>query len=295
MVTIGSIWGGTVRFVRGNIGAILVWSLIIFAVSLLSMLVMAPFQQARLAAIQSGAAAPPNFAGFFGAMLIALGAFVILWAAAFRAVLFPGDRRFFYLRLGMDKLRLLGTILVVFVGGYLVVIVGGLLLSTVMALIGRAIAGDGGAGLMAIVTALALFCTAIWAFVRVSPCGPLTIYQHKVVIGPAWRLTKGVFWRLLAAYLLLFLALALVYGTLLTVQMGPVLGDMAHPTDPAAAMRVARWQAAHYGTINGQTIAYGLLTGLVGGVAMAFHAGMTAVATRQLLGVGDTNLDDVFA
>ena len=295
MVTIGSIWGGTVRFVRGNIGAILVWSLIIFAVSLLSMLVMAPFQQARLAATQAGAAVPPNFANFSGAMLIALGAFVILWAAVFRAVLFPADRRFFYLRLGMDELRLLGTVLVVFVGGYLVVVLGGLLVSMVMVMVGKAIAGDAGAGVAAILTFLTLFGVVIWAFVRVSPCGPLTIYQRKVVIGPAWRLTKGVFWRLLAAYLLLFVALALVYGTLLTVQMGPVLSDMAHPTDPAAALRVAQWQAAHYGTINGQTIAYGLLTGLVGGVALAFHAGMTAVATRQLLGVGDTNLDDVFA
>jgi len=295
MITIGSIWGGTIRFVRSNTGPILVWSLIIFATSILSMLMMGPYYQARLAAMQGGSATLPSFAGFFGVALIALGVFVLLWAAVFRAVLFPEDRRFFYLRLGMDELRLLGTVLVVFVGGYLAVVVGGVIVTMVLVAIGKAVAGDGGAGLVAILAFVALFCVAIWAFVRVSPCGPLTIYRRKVIIGPAWRLTKGVFWRLLAAYLLLFVGLALVYGILLSVRMGPVLSDMAHPTDPAAAMRVAQWQAVNNGTVNGETIAYGLLTGLIGGVALAFHAGMTAVATRQLLGVGDTNLDDVFA
>jgi hypothetical protein len=173
--------------------------------------------------------------------------------------------------------------------------IGGLILSMVLVVIGKAVAGDAGAGLTGIVAVLVLFCAAMWAVVRVSPCGPLTIYQRKIVIGPAWRLTKSAFWRLLAAYLLLFVGLILIYGILFAVQMGPVIGDMAHPTDPAAATRIAQWQAAHYGAINGQTIAYGLLAGLIGGVALAFHAGMTAVATRQLLGVGDTNLDAVFA
>jgi hypothetical protein len=32
----------------------------------------------------------------------------------------------------------------------------------------------------------------------------------------------------------------------------------------------------------------------VGGFALAFHAGMTAVVTRDLLGLGETNLGEVF-
>lgn len=294
MVTIGSIWGGTVRFVRGNIGAILVWSLILFAISLLSTLVMAPFQQVRLAAMQNGASAAPNLAGSFGVMLLMFATFVILWAAAFRAVLFPDDRRFFYLRLGMDELRLLGAMLVLFVG-YLGGCVGGMIAWMVLVLVTRVIAGDAGAGFLGLVVLIVLLCGWIWALVRISPCGPLTIYRHKVTIGPAWRLTRGAFWRLLAAYLLLFVGLFLVYGTLLAIQMGPVIGDMAHLTDPAAAARVTQWQAAHNGAINGRTIAYGLLAGLIAGVALAFQAGMTAVATRQLLGLGDATLDEVFA
>jgi hypothetical protein len=294
MVTIGSIWGGTVRFVRGNIGAILVWSLILFATSLLSVLVMTPFQQARLAAMQNGAPAAPNLAGFFAVMLLMFATFVILWAAAFRAVLFPDDRRFFYLRVGMDELRLLGTMLVLFVG-YLAVCAGGMIVWMVLVLVARVIAGDAGAGFLGIVVLIALLCGWIWALVRVSPCGPLTIYRRKVIIGPAWRLTRGAFWRLLAAYLLLFVGLFLVYGTLFAVQMGPVIGDMTHLADPAAAARLTQWQAAHNGAINGRTIAYGLLTGLIGGVALAFQAGMAGVVTRQLLGVGDATLDEVFA
>ncbi len=119
MVTTGSIWGGTFRFVRGNVGPIVIWGVIVLLVSLLSTLVMGSFYQDRLTAMQSGAVPSAHLGMIFLPAVIWLVVFTMLWAAVFRAVLFPEERRFAYLRIGMDELRLLGTVLILFVGGYI--------------------------------------------------------------------------------------------------------------------------------------------------------------------------------
>jgi len=289
MVTIGSIWGETVRFVRVNLGAVAVWSAIIFAMGLLSMVLMAPFYQAQMAAAEGGTPQMPNFGGFFLAMLLMLVGFVILWAAVFRAVLRPEQKGFFYLRVGMDELRLFATVLVVFVGGYIAVVLASVIVTMLVAVLGRVIAGEAGAGIAAILSMIVIFCAILWAAIRVSPCGPLTVYRQKVVIGPAWRLTRGVFWRLLGAYLLLAIMLMVIYLIMFAVQFGASGADMARPDSVLRAI-----QAMQAGGNMGQRVLNAALSGIVGGIALAFHAGMTAVVTRQLLGLNDTNLGEVF-
>jgi hypothetical protein len=286
MVTIGSIWSGTFRFVRDNIGPILIWSVLVVLMSVGSSLVMAPFYQQRLAEMQAGTPPSPHIGAMFLPSVFWLAILTMLWAAAFRAVFFPGERRFAYLRLGMDELRLLGTALVLFVGGYLAAIIVGALL----AVIGYAIAG----AVPAVILGLIVVCAAVWAAIRVSPAGALTILERKVVIGGAWRLTRGAFWRLFGAYMLLTIAFIVVYGVIFTAQMGPILSDMAHPTDPEAAARVAQWQMsrAHFSI---RMIVTALVTGLLGGFSFAFQAGMIGVATDQLLGRrGGEHLSEVF-
>lgn len=289
MVTVGSIWGETLRFVRANLGAIAVWAGIIFLMGLVSMTLMAPFYQAQMAAAQGGTPQMPNFGGFFLAMLLMLVMFVILWAAVFRAVLFPEQRGFFYLRVGMDELRLFATVLVVFVGGYIAAVIASVIVTMLMAVLGRLIAGETGAGFAAILSMICIFCAILWAAVRVSPCGPLTLYRQKVIIGPAWRLTRGVFWRLLGAYLLLAVALIVIYLIVFAVQFGASGADMARPDSLLRAI-----QAMQAGGNMGQRVLNAALSGIVGGIALAFHAGMTAVVARQLLGLNDTNLGEVF-
>jgi hypothetical protein len=290
MVTVGSIWGETLRFVRANLVAIAVWGAIIFAMGLLSMLLMAPFYQAQLAAAEGGTPQVPNLGGFFLLLLLMLVGFVILWAAVFRAVLFPERKTFFYLRVGMDELRLFATVLVVFVGGYIVVLIGSVILGTVLALLGRLVGGVVGAGLATVLSMIVIFCATVWAAVRISPCGPLTIFRQKVVIGPAWRLTRGAFWRLLGAYLLLTVMLIAIYLVVFAVQFGLAGADISRPD---AVLRSI--QAMQGGAGMGRRVLNALLGGVVGAIALAFQAGMTAVATRQLLGLNDSNLGEVFA
>lgn len=289
MVTVGSIWGETVLFVRTNLGAIAVWCAIIFLMGLLSLTLTAPFYQAQMAAMQGGTPQAPNFGAFFLAILLMLVLFVILWAAVFRAVLSPDQKGFFYLRVGMDELRLLATVLVVFVGGYIAVAVASVILTMVVVLLARVVAGDMGAGLAGAVSVIVIFCATLWAAVRVSPCGPLTLYRRKVIIGPAWRLTRGAFWRLLGAYLLLALMLILIYLVMFAAQFGASGADMARPGSVLQAV-----QAMQAGASTGQRVLNAAFSGIVGGIALAFQAGMTAVVTRQLLGLNDTNLGEVF-
>jgi hypothetical protein len=242
-----------------------------------------------MAAMQPGAQQMPNMGGFFVAMLVMLIAFVILWAAAFRAVFFPERSSFFYLRAGMDELRLLGVILLVFVGGYIAAIIVGMILSVLLVLVGRLVGGDAGAGLAGIVGMLLVFGGAIWAAVRISPTGPLTIYREKVMIGPAWRLTRGAFWRLFGAYVLMAIVMFVAYMAVFAVELGAQGSSFS---DPQAAIRAM--QAMQGGASMGQRIVYSLMSGIVGGVGIALQAGMTAVATRQLLGLGDDRLQEVF-
>lgn len=286
MVTIGSIWGGTFRFIRSNIGPVLIWSGVVLLVTLVSGLAMAPFYQQRLAELQSGIPAQPRLGAMFLPGLIWVALLTILWAAAFRAVFFPEQRRFAYMRLGMDELRLLGTSLILFLGGYIAMLIAG----AVLIGIGYAIGG----GIVAAILGLVLFCAVVWAWTRVSPAGAMTILEHKVVIGPAWRLTRGAFWRLFGAYVLFGILILVVYGIVLSAEMGPILSDLAHPADPEAAARVAQWQAdkAH---LSVSLVVMSVVSGVLGGFTFAFQAGMIAVATEQLLDRGGaTRLNQVF-
>ena len=282
MVTVGSIIGGTFRFVRANPVVIAIWSGVMVFAGLISILSALLIYTAQLASLESGAAVVPSFPTFVPMILVMLVIFTVLWAAVFRAVIFPVESRFAYMRLGMDELRLLGTILIVYVGGYLIFVILGMIGVVLLSLLAAAIGGKVGGTAVAIIAGLMLICALIWAVVRISPAAPLTIYHRKIVIGPAWRLTRGAFWRLFGAYLVIALLLFIIYLPIGLVQMGPALGDMLHPTDPNAALRVAQWQVAHYSSpiwIAGMSI----VTAVVGGIALALQAGVAAVATTQLI------------
>lgn len=293
MVTVGSIVSGTFRFVGDNLRSILIWSGLLILLSMATMALMQPFYAQQLAQAQSGTAVVPNFGQFGLFFLLFLVIFLVQFAAVFRAVLFPEQSRFAYLRLGMDELRLLGTTLVLGVGGGLVITICAALLGVVVGVLSVAAGAATGAllmGLLGLVTA----CVAIFFWVRLSLAGPLTILQKKVVIGPAWRTSRGNFWRLFGAYFVIGLLLFIVYTVVAFVQMGPVMTDMLHPTDPAAHERVLAWQTANYG-LSARGLIYAVIYGILYGFSTALQGGMVAVATAQLLDVrGGQHLGEVF-
>lgn len=283
MVTVGSILRGTFQFARDNILAILVWSALTLAAGLvMALTMMRPIYAAQLAALQTGGNALPSFGPAFwllaGVMVILL---LVLWAAVFRAVLLPIESRFFYLRLGMDEARLLGLLLLMILAAIVLEIVAVLaiiLIGTVLSLV----LGKVGGMLIGGLVALILFGAGIWAIVRIAPAGPLTILERKIMIGPAWRLSRGRFWPMFGAFLVIMLATWAVYMLLMFVQMGPIMADLVRPGDPEAAQRIVQWQAAQFQP-GARMMIYAVISSLIYGVSLALQVGMTAVATRELL------------
>jgi len=299
MVTVGSILSGTFYFVRANIRAVLVWSGLLTLLSLLSMAGMRPFYQAQLAQAQAEAQAVPGIPpfphpGIFAlAMLIMVVVFVVQFAAVFRAVLFPQESRFAFLRLGMDELRLLGAMLLLVVGGLIVGVVCTFVLTLLVGVLG-VVTGVAGTNLLIFALFVALFCAMIFLWVRLSLVGPMTLVRRQVVIGPAWRASRGHFWRLFGAYLVIGLLILAVYVIFSFIQMGPIMGDMLRPTDPAAHERVLAWQSANYG-LSVRSLLLAIVGGILYGFSTALQGGMVAVATAQLLDVrGGQKLSEVF-
>jgi hypothetical protein len=159
--------------------------------------------------------------GTFGALVVML--FLAVWlvtaVAAFRAVLHPDQRRWFYLRFGFDEARLGILTFAAFLaalafGGapaYLVLILASPIMSAVPALT-RYVATGG-----AIVTVW----IDIWLGVRLSLIAVETYSERRFHLTAYWPVTGGRFWYLFACYFLFFLiflgitAISLAAGSIL--------------------------------------------------------------------------------
>ena len=293
MVTVGSILSGTFGFVRANVRSILVWSGLLVLLSLASMALMRPFYAQQLAEPQGGTLPMPHLGMFGLVMILFFVVFLVQYAAVFRAVLFPEQSRFAYLRLGMDELRLLGTMLILAIGGGAASSIFIAILAIIVGLLSVAL-GVGSTVVFTVVLTVAVFAALIYFWVRLSLAGPLTILQRKIVIGPAWRASRGHFWGLFGAYLVISLLIFAAYCLIAFVQMGPIMTDMFHPTDPAAHQRMLAWQSANYG-LTLRSLVFAILGGLLYAVCTALQGGMVAVATAQLVDRGGgRRLNEVF-
>ncbi len=156
--------------------------------------------------------------GSFAVVLVAL--FFVVWGmttiATFRAVLHPDDRRFCYLRVGKDELRVAAISLAAFA---LVLIFGGapsflliLLVSPLMAAV-PAFARD-----IAEIGAWATVCVDVWLCVRLSLIAVETFAERRFHLTAYWPLTRGRFWYLLAAYCLFFVLFFMLTVLFLTLS-----------------------------------------------------------------------------
>lgn len=150
--------------------------------------------------------------------LVALPAGLAFWACFDAA----GQRRYmrgegFSLRVGNDEFRLLGVGLLYwlcvmgayFAGAVLVVVVG-------MIVYGIMQGGSGGGGvlvLLPILAGLTMLFAILWVGLRLSPAAALTIRDEKFKFSEAWKLTKGHFWQLLGANLILWVIFGIVFVT----------------------------------------------------------------------------------
>lgn len=211
----------------------------------------------------------------------------VLAAAAYRAVFQPGESsRFGYLQLGPDELRLalLYVMLTFIIIGamMLVSIVVGVLLSIIAAVAGGG-AGGAVAGGLAMAAAVTAMLGALAYFgVRLSLAGPATFVEKKLVLRPAWAMTRGHFWPLLGAYFLSWV-LAIVVTLLgkavftgIGAALGGSMGAYAAAGMPDFSSMASVFGPAHLGFLA--------TTALLGALQAAITLAPAAVAFRALGG-----------
>ena len=165
--------------------------------------------------------------------------------AVLRAELAPEERKFGYLRLGKDELRM--AVLTVILG-VLLLIVALVTVFVVAVAAGLVAAGGGEGGLGAIVAGFFASLLSLIAFlvvfayfgVRLSLSAPLVFAEKRIDMVDAWRLTQGVFWRTLGAYIVAwfvalgFVFLGFVLMILINLSLGGAQTSLAPTFGPAA-------------------------------------------------------------
>jgi hypothetical protein len=219
----------------------------------------------------------------FYAMVLPAGLIVIaVWSAAvYRVVLRPSDSKYGYLRLGGDEFRLavLMLIYVVLAIGFTFVLtlVAGLLSAGALA-----IGGPVGALISAIIGLVGIG-VFIWVAVRLSLSGPATFAERHIRVFESWILTRGVFWRLLGAYVLslalviVVMLLALViYAAIAAVMLGGDLSQIGKVFQPDTSSLTSYFTPA--------MLIYLVFGAFLGALQNAVIYAPPAVAFRELHG-----------
>lgn len=297
MLSIGAIVGDAFALIRERLGSVLAWGLL-YSLGAFALGYFMMSMTASIMAIDENAdpsLALSAFGSFFGRLMLVCLAFLCLYnvllTAAQRAVLRPEEGGFAYLRLGADELRQIGLSIIIgilFVAAYMIAL---FLLGIVAAVVGlgagmgapgdASVAGAG-FGLLTILGLLVIFGLMMFLWVRVSLAFPLTLLRRRIVLGEAWRLSRGHFWTLLGAYLVLML---IVFGASLAMSLLLQGGYWSHLMNGGATDPVAMRMQFEAQYSFGPTMIFGLLFGVViGGVTIALTGGGLASAARALAG-----------
>ena len=143
----------------------------------------------------------------------------VLATAVARSVIRPQDKRFGYLRLGRDELRVLGATLLVAALMFAITMGGALIVGFFAGLA----AGAGASWLVfpAVLAGLALIAVAVWLAVRLSLLAPMTFAEQRIAIKESWAMTRGRFWPLLGMAILAGV-MSILVGLLGSIVINPL-------------------------------------------------------------------------
>jgi len=290
MVSIGGVINGGFRLFREQPIALAVWWAVGTAFAALTTLIWLQVQDPSI----YGSPADyfrqivEVYAAYY---LLAIIVTLINSTAAFRAVMRPAERRFAFLRIGMDELRVFGIgalwTVVAFIF-YMLLIAFGIVLAQLLYANGAGVTGWG--MIPALLFLLSpIYSLMIWLHVRLSPALALTVYRRSFVIGEAWRVTRGQFWRLFGAYLPLLLLIFIVWVASAVFAAGAYWSAILNGTSPALALESMRG-------VGPLTIVGWFFSGVVSVLFYALWAGSVGTATNQLIGNdGRVDYADTFA
>jgi hypothetical protein len=221
------------RLIQREPGAFVIWMALWLATVTLSALLVA-----FGGAVPTDPGVYHNLGARFGPFAVVLIAtFLICWAvttqAVFRAMLQPDERRFAYLRLGSDELRLAVMSLVAFV---LILVLGGVPAFLLLALASPFMqAAPDLIKYIAVIGAIATIGVDVWVGVRLSLIAVETFAEGRFHLTAYWPLTRGRFWYLTFIYgvcFLLFLGIgAIVGGATAGLETAQVIIGQPHGAD----------------------------------------------------------------
>lgn len=226
------------RVVRERPMVVMIWAMIllIVAVTAASLLVgLAGPEFMRLQALAAQASIDPRMARALLPRLAApyvlilplgLVTFALFLAAMNRAVFEPEDDRFGYFRLGGDELRQLGLVLALALIG--VAATAFCLVAAVVVATG--LSAGGPPNLRMSVRVFQVLELAVLAFfaVRLSLAPARTFATRRIDLLSSWKMTRGRFWPLFAAYglaLLLALVIWFLFVLIILAAIGIVSGE----------------------------------------------------------------------
>jgi len=220
---------------------------------------------------------------------------VVLYTAAMRAVLRPQAGGLAFMRLGMDELRMIGLLILFGIIGFVV----GLVLTLVLGVLGMGVAVGSESPMLSVllsfVIGLGLLAFFIFFLVRFSLAFPLTLHRQRIVVGEAWTLSRGRFWTLFGAALVITLIGMFLSIVAASFAVGGYLADiMAAAGDPEAAAQVAERQIAAVGSLGPAMILQTIASAVIGAIWIALTGGSTATAAKLLLDSEFDNAEDVF-
>ncbi|MEM7329268.1 MAG: hypothetical protein AAF437_11045 [Pseudomonadota bacterium] len=244
-----------------------------------------------LAELLAGGVIPSNqFAAIGAYYLFLLIISAVFWAMFEAAV----QRRYvldegFSIKFSGDELRLLVVGLLWFLA-----FLGGYLLFAFVLLLPSIAASAAGAGTVAValmfITVLGYFCGWIWCAVKLSAASALTIRDKKIKFLDSWGATRGRFWTLLAAYLVLAIIALLIYFGLLGLVFGVTFGGEFVLSDPETFMMLSNPQ-----TLGAMFFVYFLLMTSVQALLLYIWAGPAALIAKTDPRVGGApNVADEF-
>lgn len=298
MVSIGSVIGGGFRLFREQPVAVLVWGVVNGLLAAANTMLVPAMMRSQLADGAVGGSPLAFLQWMIPLYLAMIVVGLVTTAAAFRAVMRPEARTAAFLRFSGDEARLLVLAIVWFAINLVLYFVMAMLLAIVVAgiIVGSNGSSPGMAAVLGLVIAAPIIAVMIFVHVRLSPAIPLTIMRRKIIIGDAWRLTKGHFWVLFTGYLTIVLMIVAVYLLIGAATMGSYWTALASGGfTPQAIDAANQYRMAQAATINPLTILEWLLSAVSGAVTYALWAGSVGTATQELLGPTETDYAATFA
>jgi hypothetical protein len=234
-------------------------------------------------------------------LILSLAIYAVIYAAMSRAVLRPEDRRFAYLRLGMDEVRQGLLMLAYWFIGILVYLAVALVLMIILGIIaislGSKSAGTAGMNLVVFIGVLLVAALFVFLAVRVSLASAMTFDQRRVDIFGSWALTRGRFWAIFATYLLCGVCAVVVGGVGMAVVLG--VAKAANPAGSAIQAVFRGDMSTLGGYFTAGRVAYvlmwGVLSAVIGPLVLMPGPGIYRRLAAGRVGASGQSVAEVFS